>query len=418
MAALGCLKPTLEPLATEHISDMVAAIEAIIRNGHAYVAEGGDVFFDIKSLPSYGRLSRHVQDDESAGQRVAVDPRKRSPADFALWKAAKAGEPQWDSPWGVGRPGWHIECSAMIRKLMGPLIDIHGGGRDLQFPHHENELAQSEAAACECDRQHMANGGTDFVRWWVHNGFVNVDAEKMSKSLGNFFTIEDAISSYAPAALRFWLLGTHYRSGVNYTQSSLEESSERLFSIYQTVHDAHSLLQEAGDDGKSALADAEKQLAAGCLRGGDADGPGAALLAAVHTAMQDDLGTPQAIAALSAPTTRINDLLFTKSGRKQPRRLALVAAMTSAITATFRLLGLPIDDVAAATQELRTMALKRAGLTSDEVQNRIDTRTAARMAKDFKAADAVRLQLADVGVMIMDTPTGTTWRPGVRDVFD
>eukprot|EP00878_Enallax_costatus_P021718 GHUV01023009.1.p1 GENE.GHUV01023009.1~~GHUV01023009.1.p1 ORF type:complete len:439 (+),score=129.35 GHUV01023009.1:281-1597(+) len=201
MADLACLPPTLEPKATDHIDAVITTIQQIIANGHAYSLPDGDVYFDVASLPGYGRLSGRSQDDNRAGERVAVDSRKRSPADFALWKAAKPGEPSWSSPWGPGRPGWHIECSSMISRLMGNVIDIHGGGRDLVFPHHENELAQSQAAAgpCSCGHDHTTkqhadgNGGSDtpqdFVRYWLHNGFVNVDSEKMSKSLGNFFTI-------------------------------------------------------------------------------------------------------------------------------------------------------------------------------------------------------------------------------------
>jgi len=407
MAAVGCLEPTLEPLATEYVPDMVATIQAIIDNGHAYVAEGGDVFFDTKTLPHYGRLSRLVQDEGSAGQRVGVDARKRSPADFVLWKPAKAGEPSWGSPWGPGRPGWHIECSAMIRKLMGPLIDIHGGGRDLQFPHHENELAQSEAAACSCDKEHMAGGGKDFVRWWVHNGFVNVDSEKMSKSLGNFFTIRQAIEKYSPSALRFWLLSAHYRAAVNYTERSLEEASDRLYSLYYAVQESRTLLQGAGKEGTVEMAKAEQQVA----RPG-----GNAVMAEVHAAMQEDLGTPQAIAALSAPVTRINDLLFSKKGKRQQDRLQQVAALSTAVTATFQLLGLPITDAAASMEELRQMALKRAGLTEADVEQLIEDRATAREARDFAEADAIRARLLEKGILMMDTRGGTFWRPGVQEL--
>ena len=230
MEALGCLPPTAEPRATAHVGDMVSMIERIISHGHAYAAPSGDVWFDVASLPGYGRLSRRTQDDNRPGARVEADPAKRSPADFALWKAAKPGEPSWPSPWGAGRPGWHIECSAMARALLGPVVDIHAGGADLVHPHHDNEIAQSQAAACDCDRPHMP-GGVDFVRYWCHFGFVNVDAEKMSKSLGNFFTVRAAVDRYGARPLRLFLLGTHYRAPLNFTHAGLAAAAARLVSV-------------------------------------------------------------------------------------------------------------------------------------------------------------------------------------------
>ncbi|GBF96304.1 cysteinyl-tRNA synthetase [Raphidocelis subcapitata] len=397
MDALGCLPPTLEPKATDHIPQMVSTIEAIIANGHAYAVEGGDVLFD---------------DDNRAGERVAVDPRKRSPADFALWKAAKPGEPSWPSPWGAGRPGWHIECSAMIRHAMGSVIDIHGGGRDLVFPHHENELAQSQnelaqsqAAAGCCDRPHL-HSGTDFVRHWMHNGFVNVDSEKMSKSLGNFFTIRDVLGAYHPLALRWFLVATHYRAPVNYTRRALDEASDRVYYVYQALADAEAALAEAGDAGAAAVMQAAADAAAG-------RGEGAALSRAVTEALLDDLNTPAAVGALSAPLKAVNDLLTTKAGRKAPRRLALLAELSGGVRGAAALLGLAPADLGAALGELRRLALRRAGLTAEDVEARIAARAEARAAKDFAAADAVRQELAALGVYIMDGPQGTTWRPGV-----
>lgn len=251
MSLLNCLEPTLEPRATDHVECMVATIERIIANKHAYAVDG-NVWFDVASLPGYGRLSGRSSQEEASEQAGQLfEDGKRSAADFALWKSAKPGEPTWDSPWGKGRPGWHLECSSMIRHLMGPVIDIHGGGRDLVFPHHENEIAQSQAAADEEDRHVMAHG-RDFVRFWVHNGFVNVDSEKMSKSLGNFFTIREVLKLYPALALRLFLLSTQYRQAVNYTQRALEEAADRLYYMYQTVHDAESLL-DSTDEGRTAL---------------------------------------------------------------------------------------------------------------------------------------------------------------------
>ncbi|KIY97033.1 cysteinyl-tRNA synthetase [Monoraphidium neglectum] len=312
MRLLGCLSPTDEPKATEYIPQMVETIQRIIDNGHAYAVEGGDVFFDVASLPGYGRLSGRQQEDNRAGERVAVDGRKRSPADFALWKSVKPGEPSWESPWGAGRPGWHIECSAMIRSVLGPVIDVHGGGRDLVFPHHENELAQSQAAAGCCDKPHL-HEGTDFVRLWMHNGFVNVDSEKMSKSLGNFFTIREVLKSYHPLALRWFLVATHYRAPVNYTQRALEEASDRAYYVFQTLADAAAALEAAGDAGAAAAAQAEADAREG-------RGEGAALAQAVRESLLDDLNTPAVVGALSAPLKAVNDLLTTKAGRKNPNR--------------------------------------------------------------------------------------------------
>ena len=234
MDALGCLRPSAEPRATAHVGDMVQMIERIVAAGHGYAADDGTVWFDVASLPGYGRLSRRSLEDGRAGARVEADPGKRAPGDFALWKAAKPNEPSWPSPWGLGRPGWHIECSAMARALLGPVVDIHAGGADLVHPHHDNEIAQSQAAACACDREAMP-GGTDFVRYWCHFGFVNVEAEKMSKSLGNFFTVRDAVGRYGAPALRLFLLGTHYRSPLNFTHSGLAAAAARLYYIYATL---------------------------------------------------------------------------------------------------------------------------------------------------------------------------------------
>lgn len=218
MAELNCLPPSVEPRVTGHIDQIIEMIQQILRNGYAYVVENGDVYFSVDKYPKYGCLSGRKLDDNRAGERIAVDSRKKNPADFALWKSAKPSEPFWDSPWGPGRPGWHIECSAMSAAHLGYCFDIHGGGVDLIFPHHENEIAQSCAACNDSD-----------IHYWIHNGFVTVDAEKMSKSLGNFFTIREVLESYHPLALRLFLSGTHYRSQLNYSKSQLENASERLF---------------------------------------------------------------------------------------------------------------------------------------------------------------------------------------------
>ncbi|KAB1199987.1 Cysteine--tRNA ligase [Morella rubra] len=221
MLYLYCLTPSVEPRVSDHMPQIIDMIKQILDNGYAYRVEG-DVYFNVDKFPEYGRLSGRKLEDNRAGERVAVDSRKKNPADFALWKAAKEGEPCWESPWGLGRPGWHIECSAMSAAYLGYSFDVHGGGMDLVFPHHENEIAQS-CAACK-----QSN-----ISYWIHNGFVTVDSEKMSKSLGNFFTIQQVIEFYHPLALRLFLMGTHYRSPINYSDVQLESASDRIFYIYQ-----------------------------------------------------------------------------------------------------------------------------------------------------------------------------------------
>lgn len=414
---LGCLRPTIEPLATEYIPAMIESIQKIIDHGHGY-AVGSDVFFDVSSLPGYGALSGRNQEDNRAGERVAVDERKRGPADFALWKGAKPGEPTWESPWGPGRPGWHIECSAMINQILGSTVDIHGGGRDLVFPHHENELAQARATAgpCSCGIDHSSghshehndhSGGSGeaadsdsspFARYWVHNGFVNVEAEKMSKSLGNFFTIRQVLQQYHPMALRWFLVNTQYRQGINYTQRALEEASDRVYYLYQTVAD----IQEALGGVENIDTDASMKE------------PGVAVLNEAFDALADDLNTPLTVAALSGPLKAVNDLLTTKKGKKQADRAHLLASYHGAMHGVLGMLGLWPDNATAALTELKKLALIRSGLTEAEVAAAIEERAGARAAKDFEAADAVRKRLEALGVMIMDTPRGTEWRPGPR----
>ncbi|PUZ42888.1 hypothetical protein GQ55_9G618200 [Panicum hallii var. hallii] len=239
MDELQCLPPTREPRVTEHIEHVIELITKIMENGHAYAIEG-DVYFSVESFPEYLQLSGRILDQNRAGERVAMDTRKRNPADFALWKSAKEGEPFWESPWGPGRPGWHIECSAMSAHYLGHVFDIHGGGKDLIFPHHENEVAQSRAAYPESE-----------VKCWMHNGFVNKDDQKMSKSENNFFTIRDIISLYHPMALRFFLIHTHYRSDVNHSDKGIENASQRVYYIYQTLYDCEEVLSKYRQEGIS-----------------------------------------------------------------------------------------------------------------------------------------------------------------------
>lgn len=397
MDRLGCLRPTLEPLATEHIPDMIESIERIIEHGHAYAVDG-DVFFDVESLPHYGSLSGRKLDDNRAGERVAVDDRKKSASDFALWKSAKPGEPTWDSPWGPGRPGWHIECSSMIRTLLGETIDIHGGGSDLLFPHHENELAQARATSKPCSCDAHEDGSGFFAKWWMHNGFVNVDSEKMSKSLGNFFTIREVLELYHPMALRWFLVGTQYRQAINYSQRALEEASDRLFYLFQTLADAEYVLSSENIEPHSQSSE-------------EAD----TLLTDVYDALGDDLNTPLVLAAFSPRLKLMNDLVHTKKGKKRKDRMEILGSTVTAMKHILHLLGLhprgqmQFEDILG---ELKQLALDRSGLSESEVTQAIHDRATARADKDYDKADAIRKDLERRGIFIMDSPDGTTWRPG------
>ena len=385
MDALGCLRPEIEPKVSTHIPEIIAMIEQIIANGHGYAVDG-DVYFDIDSFPGYGKLSKRSLEDMRAGERVAVDTRKKNPFDFALWKSAKPGEPTWDSPWGPGRPGWHIECSAMSEKHLGMGFDIHAGGKDLIFPHHENEIAQSEAA-CGC---------APFVHYWMHNGFVNVDAEKMSKSLGNFFTIRDVRKIYHPQAIRYFLLSTHYRAPINYTERNLEEASGRVYYLYQTLLDMRRTLAEASshDDGP---------LLEEALIG--------ALPERWQAAMNDDFNSALMIGIVSEPLKVINDLLYGKKGRKKAGRLKTLAALEKVLEPMLWVLGVGTDDPVTILEQMRAMALSSRGMSEEDVQAAIARRANARSDRDWAAADGVRDELLAKGIQLMDSPTGTSWLP-------
>ncbi|KAL3650686.1 hypothetical protein CASFOL_007089 [Castilleja foliolosa] len=390
MANLNCLPPSVEPRVSDHMPQIIDMIKQILDNGSAY-AIGGDVYFSVDNFPEYGRLSGRKLEDNRAGERVAVDSRKKNPADFALWKSAKDGEPFWESPWGPGRPGWHIECSAMSATYLGYSFDIHGGGMDLVFPHHENEIAQS-CAAC-----HESN-----VSYWVHNGFVNIDSEKMSKSLGNFFTIRKVIEVYHPMALRLFLMGTHYRSPINYSELQLESASDRLFYIYQTLHDCESIVTQYVSS--AGLKDSIPSETATCINKFHDE---------CLTSMLDDLHTTVALAAMSEPLKTINDLLHTRKGKKQELRIESLAALGKTITNILTILGLTPDNYSEALQQLKDYALKRAELTEDNVMQKIEERNIARKNKEYEKSDAIRKDLSAMGIALMDGPDGTTWRPAI-----
>ncbi len=352
VAALGCLPPTFEPRATDFVlprpdgkADMVTLIKQLIARGHAYEA-GGEVLFDTQSMADYGALSGRKLDEQLAGARVAVDAHKKNPADFVLWKQSSENEPGWESPWGRGRPGWHIECSAMSAAYLGDVFDIHGGGLDLIFPHHENELAQSRCA----------HGTPTMANYWMHNGFLQVEGEKMSKSLGNFVTINEVLADWPGEVLRLNMLKTHYRSPIDWTLKSLEESAKTLDDWYWVAAD---------------------------LRG---ERPSHAVI----EALSDDLNTPQMVAALHG--LRID----AASGNERDR---------DAFAASLRLLGFLSESTAAWNERKQ----KASGIDAGQIDALIADRTAARARKDFAESDRIRDQLATMGIVIKDFKEGTTW---------
>jgi len=355
MAQLNALSPDLEPRATENIEPMRDLITQLIARGHAYPAEG-HVLFDVTSMPSYGALSGRNLEDMLAGARVEVADYKRNPGDFVLWKPSAEDEPGWDSPWGWGRPGWHLECSAMIRAHLGDAIDIHGGGRDLIFPHHENERAQS-----------CCGYGGDFVRYWLHNAYVDMDGEKMSKSLGNVRTVRDLLGLYPGEVLRFALLSTHYRSPLNFSGEVLDNAKLTLNSFYQALRNTSDICPE----------DVRPE-----------DTP-------AFTALLDDLNTPKAIAALHASCKALN-----KADAKT------AATCKGELLAMGRLMGLLGSD----PEQWFTESSSSAALTPEDIEQRLAARLEARARKDFAAADAVRDELQAAGIELEDGPKGTTWR--------
>ncbi|RKX62812.1 MAG: cysteine--tRNA ligase [Thermodesulfobacteriota bacterium] len=389
--ALGVLRATTEPRATEHILEIIEIIETLIDKGRAYIS-GGDVYFSVRSFPSYGALSRRNVEEMRAGARIAVGEQKKDPTDFALWKAEKPGEPKWDSPWGPGRPGWHIECSAMSMKYLGPTLDIHGGGLDLIFPHHENERAQSEAAT-----------GKTFVRFWMHNGFVTIRSEKMSKSLGNFVTIQEILGKYHPEVLRLFLLSKHYRSPLDYSPETLTETTSALDRCYTALSEARHqsdkplkkqrpLTDEAGKaiDTLNHLKDRFDQ------------------------AMDDDFNTAQALGHLFDGVRALNRLGQETEKRPSALYIEPLKSGADAIQDAARVLGLLNQDPDAYLRKRNLEALGLLGMTEVDVLKVIKERTRAREEKDWASADRIRDELGAKGITLKDGPEGTTWtiKPG------
>lgn len=358
-AALGVVTPDSEPRATDYVAEMIAMIRTLVEKNLAYQADNGDVYYSVHDFPGYGKLSGKSLSDLRAGERVDIDSNKKDPLDFVLWKSVKPGEPFWESPWGRGRPGWHIECSAMSEQLLGIHFDIHGGGQDLQFPHHENEIAQSEGA-----HDHP------FVNYWMHNGFVRVDNEKMSKSLGNFFTVREILKLYQPEVVRFFILRAHYRSQLNYSDQHLKDTKLALDRLYIA-------LKEIGQVGTVTI---------------DWNNPHAQEFKA---AMDDDFNTPDAIAVLFELASDIN-----KTDSKQS------AGLLKALAGLLGLLQQNPQDYLQNTMTGGSSDL----LAPDAIEQLIQQRIQARKEKRYADADTIRKNLQDQGVILEDGPQGTAWR--------
>lgn len=384
MARLGVQKATVEPKATEYIGEMIHLCETLIDKGKAYATPSGDVYFRVRSFAGYGKLSGRSVDDLRSGARVAPGEEKEDPLDFALWKAAKPGEPFWESPWGKGRPGWHIECSAMSEKHLPLPLDIHGGGQDLIFPHHENEIAQTEAAT-----------GKEFARFWVHNGFVQIDSEKMSKSLNNFKTIRDILEQYLPEVLRLFLLARHYRSPVDFTPDAMDEAEKNLKRLYETL----SLLD----------AELDKPLPKGGTLPEALEKEAAEHAAAWETAMADDLNTAAALGHVNSMAHLAGRILEDKALRKNAGARGLLRSIRERFAAWGTVLGLMLLPPGYFLASLKECRAKRKNIDVPLVERLMEERRSARLAKDFAASDALRDRLAALGVEVRDTPEGAIW---------
>ena len=351
---LGLELPTNEPRATDHIEGMIKMISTLIDKGHAYHSEGGDVFFAVRTFPEYGKLSNKNIDDLNPGSRIEEDGSKKDPLDFVLWKSAKPNEPSWDSPWGLGRPGWHIECSVMSLENLGEHFDIHGGGPDLLFPHHENEIAQSE---CASDHQ--------FANYWMHSGLLKINGEKMSKSLGNFAMLKDLFVSYHPEVIRYYLISSHYRSSLNFDNDSLDQARSALTRLYQALSFAPSEESDLHDDSVKEFKDS----------------------------MNDDLNTPEALSILFGLAKSINSSQDTQDQ----------SMYASTMRELGKVLGLLNDSSEAFFQY-------GANLTDEEINHKIEERNQARDNKDFQKADQIRDELEAQGILLDDSSDGTSWK--------
>jgi len=379
MDALGLAKPTFEPRATEYIDKIIEICQVLIDKGNAY-ASGGDVYYRVDKFDNYLKLSKRNMEEMQAGARIAPGEQKENPMDFALWKAAKPDEPSWESPWGPGRPGWHIECSAMSSSLLGDSFDIHGGGRDLIFPHHENEIAQSEAA-----------NDKPFAKYWIHNGFVNVNQEKMSKSLGNFFTIRDILKQYDPEVVRFFILSAHYRSPIDFSDQNLVEAQAGLSRFYEALLTADQAVEGAAES------NVESTL-------------GAELEAKFREAMDDDFNSALAIAHLFEGVRTMNRLCATKKFKKKADLVAQVRDLRATVLQLGDVLGIYNSDPATWLERVKLAGLAKLDITAEEIEAQIEARLQAQANKDFAKSDEIRDALAQAGIELLDSREGTSWK--------
>ncbi|MBI5453493.1 MAG: cysteine--tRNA ligase [Deltaproteobacteria bacterium] len=376
MDSLGVEIPNFRPKATGTIKKIIEVTETLIRKGSAYELNG-DVYYSVRLKKDYGKLSGKNIDELESGARVDVDERKKDPLDFALWKSSKPGEPAWDSPWSKGRPGWHIECSAMCMEWLGETIDIHGGGKDLIFPHHENEIAQSEAAT----------GKTPYVKYWLHNGFVNIEKEKMSKSIGNILNIRDVLKDYTADALRLFLLSSHYRSPIDYTRDSLKDAEAAMERYYKTV-------QRMKEEYPSAF---EVESCIHCIE---------ERVNEMTSAMDDDFNTAEVVGFVFKEVTKANKLMDEAKATNDKKGVWTEISYTLSL---FREAGNILGLFARRPEEYFNERNSRAALPAEEIEGLIKEREEARKRKDFKAADAIRNGLLDKGIVLEDSAKGTTW---------
>jgi cysteinyl-tRNA synthetase len=399
MGRFGLEKPSVEPKATDHIPEMIQLISTLIEKGYAYQGDG-DIFFSVERFKDYGKLSKRNLEEMQAGARVEVDEKKKNPLDFALWKASKLGQPFWESPWGKGRPGWHIECSVMSQKYLGETFDIHGGGKDLIFPHHENEIAQSEAAT-----------GKPFVRYWIHNGFVNINKEKMSKSLGNILTLKEIFKDWQPDVIRLFLLSQHYRSPVDFSFDSLSKAKSGLDRFYMTLKAVQdemtkpvasntpslpSPLKESGHGGASVIKECRQSLESFKTR--------------FEEAMDDDFNTAQALGYLYDLQTHLNILLDISKGHPTEGIISMLKQGLNHFSNTGWIFGLFQEDPETYLREQKKEGLKKLNLSEEEILQFIEERNVAREEKNWRRADEIRRDLLSRGIVLEDTPSGSIWK--------
>ncbi|MBW1607876.1 MAG: cysteine--tRNA ligase [Deltaproteobacteria bacterium] len=377
MDALNVQRATIEPKATDHIAQIVEFIEKLILKGFAYPING-DVYYSVEKFKRYGKLSGRKLEDMEAGARIDIDERKQNPFDFALWKSAKPGEPAWDSPWGQGRPGWHIECSAMSREYLGETFDIHGGGKDLCFPHHENEIAQSESLS-----------GKPFVRYWVHNGFVNINQEKMSKSLGNFLMIKDVLKSYHPETVRLFLLSNHYRSPIDFTDKAMDESSKGLDKIYALLERVEKKVGPI-----FLVQDVEPGI---CWK---------------HfcDAMDDDFNSARSIGIIFDTVRSLNRLLDQHENNLPSEVKQTLQSGLADIRRTGEILGMFLEHPTQYFDNKQTQVLEQKSIDHAVVAEMVEQREAARKSKNWEMADQIRKELVDMGISLEDRAGGPVWK--------